>query len=140
MSLVQAFVSGECRTNRAQIILGLTEALLRAHGAEDNERARQLTWVLVHEVPVTAWGTGGTADTRPRSLTIVREPIGSLTNDTRAAIAREVHDVWVTVYGKELATLDAWVIIEEVPDGRWCADGHVLHLRDIDALLALGTD
>ncbi len=140
MSLVQAFVSGECSNDRARIVLALTEALLRAHGAEANESARRLTWVLVHEVSPAMWGTGGAADTRPRSLTIVREPFGSLTDDIRAAIAREVHNVWVALYGQELATLDAWVIIEEIPDGRWCADGHVLHLSDIDALLALGNN
>lgn len=135
MSLVQAFVPYRHLQHRETIVQRLTDALLRAHGASENEAARQLTWVLVHEVPDGAWGVGGQPVASPRSLTIVREPAGSLREETREAIAREVHNAWCSVLGPELARLSVWLVIEEVPDGQWCVDGHVLRLPEIEELL-----
>ena len=137
MSLVHVFVPASAKVDAEMIIGHLTDALLRAHGAEGNETARGFTWVLVHQLADGHWGVGGRCDPKLLSLTVVSEPAGSLDDEKRGAIAREVHSVWEALLGSKLPGTDVWIVIQEIPDGCWCADGRVHHLRDIEILLDL---
>jgi hypothetical protein len=49
----------------------------------------------------------------------------------------DIHKVLSARRGRNLKADEAWIIIHEIPEGNWTADGKVLHLEDVSELMGL---
>src|SRR5918993_1043433 len=123
-------------TSRDKLAHDLLAALLRWEGAPDNPRSRSLAWAFVHVVdrvhvaePITG---------RPHYRVGVRTPAGALTDLRREGLISEATALVLDAEGLEPDPTDpfrVWVILDEVADGSWGAQGTVWRLADIAAFV-----
>ena len=110
------------------LVDALTTVLLRHRGVPDTASSRQKIWVLVHrtEVFVAAQAPGD-----PHVVVEASIVQGGMDDDAKAGFVDDVTDAVRT------ASPDArvWVLVHEVPDGAWGADGRVTRLADAQAIL-----
>ena len=110
----------------------LLTTLLRWEGAPPNDRSRSLAWAFVHraEAVTAAYSPSG----RPHYRVGVRTPAGALDDEGRAGLVAEVTELVLRAEGSPVTTDNAfrvWVILDEVPDGQWGAEGRIWRFADI---------
>lgn len=146
MNLIELFAStGSLSKAQTQLLSErLVTGLINAEGApvEIVQRARDMTWLVVHE-PQT-WTVGGqtvTATGAPRFLVRLTMPGGNLDDAMRSELVSRAIEVIAEVVGdpdrfyKEPLV---WVQIIEVPDGNLGAFGRVMRTADILELVVHG--
>lgn len=146
MNLVELFAPKDSLNEAQRQLLGelLVTEMISVEGApaEMVERARHMTWLLIHQ-PET-WTVGGrrvTATDSPRFLVRVTMPGGDLDDAMRGELISRATRVISEVVGdpdrfyKEPLV---WVQISEVPDGNLGVFGHVVRTKDILELVLHG--
>ena len=103
----------------------------------DSPASRALAWVLVHELPDSAWSVGGalTSPDNPRYLLRLTVPHGALDPAKKERMVRELGSALSRVDPAASDPTRAWVVVHEVPDGAWGAGGRVYRLADIGAFV-----
>jgi phenylpyruvate tautomerase PptA (4-oxalocrotonate tautomerase family) len=123
---------------------GLTEALLRAEGAPDNELFRSIAWLDVHWVPAANAYQGGKRAAQPRFRVNVTVPEGALTERRKGMLVEEATRLVLEAAGEDPADAGAlmrvWVMIGEVRDGNWGGGGRVVRFADLKGLVDAGAD
>jgi phenylpyruvate tautomerase PptA (4-oxalocrotonate tautomerase family) len=144
MPFVELFVrKGSIDQEHREKIGGrLVSEVMVAEGAPDNEMARAISWLVVHEID--AWFVGGRplpADEKPKYVVRVGVPAGSMNDDKRRDIVRRVTRVLAdadTNPERFTEAAAAWVHINEIPEGNWGARGEIVRIEDIEALVTAG--
>ena len=107
----------------------LTTALIRWRGVPDSPRSRENAWLNL--VAARQW-VGG--ERRCDSRYVVRASIvdGGMDETAKAGFVAEV-----TEHVREVdpAAPDVWVLIDEVRDGNWGADGEITRLAASQTIL-----
>ncbi len=120
---------------RADLVEGLTAALLRAEGAPDNELSRSITWAYVDERPAGSINVGGSPADAPRYRVKLTVPEGALDDERKAQIVEAATKLILEAEGAApddpAAAFRVWVIVREVKDGNWGGAGRIFRLRDI---------
>lgn len=119
------------------LIKDLTCAVLKAEGVPDSPRARSLTWILIHEAEQGQWAIAGEPPANLRFLVRVTVPVGAVSLARKRRMGLEIHRLLSKTAGKTLGFDEAWIIVQEVPDGHWTADGKTLHLQDLTAFVGI---
>jgi phenylpyruvate tautomerase PptA (4-oxalocrotonate tautomerase family) len=108
----------------------LVAEVMQVEGAPDTPQARAISWLVLHEVD------DGEA---PRYVVRIAVPAGSLDYFKREEMMRRVNDLLAEIdqNPERLRRVpEAWVHINEVPEGNWGAFGRVVPFRDIAAHVA----
>lgn len=118
---------------RAALARRIDDAAAAAEQIPAEPRKRLLCWVLIDEIDAGAWTCGG-ADVTARMLpcvAIVYVPAGVLDDASRAAYVQALHDAFEQSRpaGDE-HPLASSVMLHEVADGTWGANGAVWRLPD----------
>ncbi len=107
----------------------LTGALLRWRGVPDTPRARANAWM--HMVPARQW-IGGERTCAPHYVVRASIVDGGMDDEAKAGfvgeVTRHVRDV-------DAGAVNVWVLIDEVRDGNWGADGEITRLAASQAIL-----
>jgi len=108
----------------------LARALLSWEGAPDQDIFKSLLWSYLHELPRGAQVTA--ADEAPRFRVDVTVPAGTMDDERRAGLVKEVTELVLAAadLGADQA-LRVWVLLHEQPDGTWGAGGRIMRLADI---------
>lgn len=128
---------------RAKISHAMVREVMEAEGAPDTASARSISWLVWQDVD--AWSVGGAAvepDDAPRYVVRVGVPAGSMDDGKRADMVRRVTQVLADADDdpeRMWAEPDAWVHINEVPEGNWGALGRVVRFEDIAAYVFTGS-
>ena len=113
----------------------LVAEVMLAEGAPDTAAARSISWLLVNEVD--DWVVGGRrvdASEPARFVVRVAVPAGSLDDAKRADMVARVTRVLAEADdnpGRLYREPDAWVHINEIPEGNWGGLGRVVRFADI---------
>jgi phenylpyruvate tautomerase PptA (4-oxalocrotonate tautomerase family) len=128
---------------RAEAVAELTEALLRAEGAPDNEATRAMSWAFVHELPQDAVNVGGAPSERPVYRVMLTVPAGTLLHgpgpfagQSRRQLVREVTEILLRAEGTGYDDTEAgrvYCIVREVAEGFWGGMGTTFRMEDIAA-------
>lgn len=122
-------LDASARTTLAQELLA---ALLRWEGAPDTARSRSLAWAFVHVVDRVE--VAGSPPGRAHYRVGVRTPEGALDDRRRAGLVAEATELVLRAEGSATTPADAfrvWVILDEVEEGGWGAEGRIWRFRDI---------
>ena len=106
---------------QAELLDALTAALLRRRGVPDTAQARENVWAFVTPL---APGTR-------RCLARVAVVGGSMDDEAKAGLVGD----FTAALRAVLPDPRVWVIVDEVPDGNWGADGEITRLADAQAIL-----
>src|SRR6202023_2155480 len=101
---------------------------------------RAISWMFISELDGDTWSVGGepvTADGRPRFLTTITVPVGSMDDERRAWIASRVQHEIVAALGHDPGPINSLCIINEIPTGNWSGGGHVVGYVDVMRMLGL---
>lgn len=126
---------------KADLVEGLTAALLRWEGAPDNELARSIAWAYVDERPAGSINVGGRPADAPRYRIKLTIPEGALDDAAKSGMVDEATRLVLEAEGSAedaTAAFRVWVIVREVTDGNWGAAGQVFRLRDIARAIQSG--
>ena len=134
MPMIDLTVEADALDESARELLArdLLVALLRWEGAPDNPRSRSLAWAFVHVVDRIVVGVPTCS--RPHYRVGVRTPAGVLDDRRREGLIVEATALVLKAEGLSPEPDDAfrvWVILDEVADGSWGAQGKVWRLTDI---------
>jgi phenylpyruvate tautomerase PptA (4-oxalocrotonate tautomerase family) len=136
MPFVEIFVpkGALSRTQQEAISQRLVAEVMDVEGAPDTPEARSISWLVMHKMD--AWSVGGRpvgADEAPRFVVRIAVPAGSLDDVKRKLMMARVNDLLVEIDGSDRLrnSPEAWVHINEVPEGNWGAFGRVVSLNDI---------
>jgi phenylpyruvate tautomerase PptA (4-oxalocrotonate tautomerase family) len=124
------------RSTRAQLADDLLAILLRWEGAPPTQEAASLAWAFVHVVDEVRVGQG--PPTRPHYRVGVRTPAGALDDRRRAGLVAEVTDRVLAAEGAAPTPANrfrVWVILDDVPDGAWGAEGRIWRFPDVAAFV-----
>lgn len=137
MPLVEVTVpAGFLQNSEKQaLIKELTTTVLRAEGVPDSPRSRSLTWILVNEVDRDHWAVAGAPPSSLRFLVRVTVPLGAVSLARKRRMGLAIHRLLSKTAGKPLDTDEAWILVDEVPDGHWTAAGKTLQLKDLTAFV-----
>ena len=107
----------------------LTAALLRWRGVPDSPRSRDNAWFNL--VAARQW-IGGERTCTPRYVVRASIVDGGMDDEAKAGFVDEV-----TRHVREVdaSTENVWVLIDEVRDGNWGADGEITRLGASQAIL-----
>lgn len=121
---------GSCRE---ALMRHLDEAAARAEQMPDDPSRRSVTWVQIDEVEADDWRCGA-QDLSARLLPCLVQihlPAGVLDDAARELYARLVHQALQRALPTdERRQLASSVILQEVPDGAWAANGRIWRLPD----------
>lgn len=118
----------------APLLDDLAGTLLRWEGAPDNDIFRANTWVSLHERPEGVLYVGGRDTAAPRFRVDVTVPAGALDGERRAGLVADVTAAVADAAGVAPEDLlQIFVLIDEVPDGRWGAAGQVIDFAALRA-------
>lgn len=106
----------------------LTGALLEHRGVPDNERSRGNVWLFWSELPT--W-VGGQPATLPHVVARFAIVAGGMGDDHKADLVADA----TRLIREVVAEARVWILIEEVTDGNWGADGAITRLADAQATL-----
>jgi phenylpyruvate tautomerase PptA (4-oxalocrotonate tautomerase family) len=141
MPFVEVFVpkGALSGTQQAAIRQRLVAEVMDVEGAPDTPEARSISWLVMHEMD--AWSVGGHpvgSEEAPRFVVRLAVPAGSLDDVKRELMMARVNDLLVEIDGSDRLrrSPDAWVHINEVPEGNWGAFGRVVSLPDIAAYIS----
>jgi phenylpyruvate tautomerase PptA (4-oxalocrotonate tautomerase family) len=141
MPFVEVFVpkGALSRIQQEAIKQRLVAEVMVVEGAPDTPEARSISWLVMHEID--AWSVGGHpvgSDEAPRFVVRIAVPAGSLDDEKRGLMMARVNDLLVEIDGSDRlrSAPDAWVHINEVPEGNWGAFGRVVSLPDIAAYVS----
>ena len=133
MPMLDVFIPDGAITPDAEeeLVRKLTDLLLKHEGADpENERARGIAWVFVHNFRVYV---GGEREREPHYRVIGWVPEGQYDPERRRLMTEEateaVLDAEQGVRPRDPARV--WVFTEEVPDGTWGWDARIMRLGDI---------
>jgi len=117
---------------RSWLVDELLTALLRWEGAPDNDLSRSLAWAFVHDATVVTADLASSG--LPHYRVGLRTPAGALDDVKRAGLVAEVTELVLRAEGSLNTPENAfrvWVILDEVPDGSWGAEGRIWRMADI---------
>jgi phenylpyruvate tautomerase PptA (4-oxalocrotonate tautomerase family) len=115
----------------------LLAALLSWEGAPDNQRSQSLAWAFIHVVDRVEVASSPSG--RPHYRVGVRTPQGALDSRRRAGLVAEATELVLRAEGTVPSPSDefrVWVILDEVAEGCWGAEGRIWHLSDIVSYVA----
>ena len=117
---------------RTRLVDDLTTALLRAERAPETQFFRDITWAYVHELPGGAVHVAGAPAERPVFKLDVTTPQGALSDRRRAELVAEATRLIREAAGiPHEEALRIWVLMHEVPEGRWGAGGQVIRFEQL---------
>jgi len=133
MPMIDAFIPENALTPNAEreLLARVTDLVIKHEiGDPKNERARNASWVFVHQPRVYVAGAPATS---PRYRFIVSVPEGQFDEDRRQAVIREITEAVAAAEGSKFEDICSrvWVITAEIPDGSWGARGGVVRLPDV---------
>ena len=106
----------------------LTASLLAHREVPDTPQSRRNVWLFSHEAPTRV---GGRQAEEPHVVVTFTIVAGGMSDDHRAAlVADATRAVRAAAPGARV-----WVLVDEVPDGRWGAEGRITRLADAQAIL-----
>ena len=132
-------VSGE---QRDQIAKRLAHDVMIAEGAPDTEHARSISWLIWNEGNL--WSIGGElvdGNEPARYVVRITMPGPALTDEKRKKIVAAATQVLADADpdpDRLYNTPSTFVLLNEVPDGRWGSVGQVLTFNDIAGYVATG--
>jgi phenylpyruvate tautomerase PptA (4-oxalocrotonate tautomerase family) len=110
----------------------LAAVMLKWEGAPDSRYARSIAWVHVHELAAGAVHDGDGPTEEPHIILETTVPAGVLSERRRAGLVAEATETIRVAAGLEGA--DAiWVLVHEIPEGRWGAAGQLVTLDGLRA-------
>ena len=117
---------------RAELLEGLTTALLRAERAPDTEFFRNVTWSYVHELPTGSVLAAGKPVEQPTFKIDVTTPQGALSDRRREELVTEATRLVREAAGiPDEEALRVWVLMHEVAEGSWGAGGQVIRFEQL---------
>ena len=117
---------------RAELLEGLTTALLRAERAPDTEFFRSVTWSYVHELPADSVLAAGKPVEQPTFKIDVTTPQGALSDRRREELVTEATRLVREAAGiPDEEALRVWVLMHEVAEGSWGAGGQVIRFEQL---------
>ena len=110
------------------LVDALTTVLLRHRGVPETDSSRTKIWVFVHRTEVFV---AAQAPSDPHVVVEASIVEGGMDDDAKAGFVADATEA------VRQASPDArvWVLVHEVPDGAWGADGRVTRLADAQAIL-----
>ena len=118
---------------RSKLVKKLNEAAAAAEQIPDDPNKRFLCWVLIDEVEPGAWTCGAldmTAQLLP-CIAIIYLPAGVLDSASRAQYVNLVHEAFKQALpAGEKRKLATSVVLHDVADGAWGANGAIWRLAD----------
>ena len=117
---------------RDRLVDDLLATLLRWERAPENARSKSLAWAFVHVADsiIVASSPSGLPHYRVRVTT----PEGALDEERRAGLVADVTELVLRAEGSPVTTEHAfrvWVLLDEIAEGSWGAEGRIWRLRDI---------
>lgn len=117
--------------HRRALIRHLTDAAATVEQMPDEPRHRMLCWVQVSEVSQFACGGADLTDRLLPCLISVQLPIGVLDGARRQRYAKAIHEACqAALPATERRTLATSVLIHDVADGTWGANGELWRLPE----------
>jgi phenylpyruvate tautomerase PptA (4-oxalocrotonate tautomerase family) len=120
-------------TGRAALGKGLHAAAKAVEGFGDDPRQEFLTWVVIEEVKAGNWFAGG-EDPLSRVIPVIvlfYPPAGVIAESGRAEAVRLVHGAVAAATPKsDPRPVVTSVMVRDVADGSWGANGQLWHLAD----------
>lgn len=139
MPMIDALIPADALTPDAEkrLLKELTDILIRAEGYDPGNPIAQRVSVLNLHRPAAVF-VGGVASSQPRYRVIPAAPEGQYTDESRAALVREITEAFARAESTSFEDVAprVWVFPTEIPDGTWGAKGLILRLPDIHALIA----
>lgn len=118
---------------RERILQEVTQVALDVEQIGEDPRQRALCWVLLEELAPGAWRCGG-ADLGAQALLClvqVKVPAGVLDAARRQAYVAGLHQALAACLAAEDGrVLMTSILLDEVPDGTWGANGTLWQLAD----------
>lgn len=119
--------------SRAVLVKMINEAAATAEQIPADPRKRMLCWVLIDEIEAGGWTCGG-ADVTTQLLpcvAMVYLPAGVLDQSARAQYTQLVHEAFKAASpADDKRVLMSSVVLNEVADGAWGANGAIWKLAD----------
>lgn len=119
--------------SRALLVNKINDAAAAAEQMPNEPRKRMLCWVVMDETDaggITCGGIDVTSQMLP-CVAIVYVPSGVLDATSRATYTKLMHEAFKTALpADERRTLMTSVVLQEVPDGAWGANGAIWKLAD----------
>lgn len=126
----QGSLTGE---QRALLCEEITKVAIAVEQIGNDPRQRSLCWTLVEEVASGSWTCGGmdvSADALP-CIILVKVPAGVLNDSMKSEYVQHLHQaVSRSRAPDDLRLLMTSIILDEVRDGSWAANGVIWHLSD----------
>jgi phenylpyruvate tautomerase PptA (4-oxalocrotonate tautomerase family) len=110
----------------------LAAALLRREGAPNTAYFRSIAWTHLHELaPGATHDADGPAELS-HFIVDVTIPQGAFSDRRRAGFISDATDLIQEAAGLSPAdTRRIWVIVHEMPDGHWGAEGEVVRIEEL---------
>ncbi|UOK36101.1 tautomerase family protein [Pseudomonas palleroniana] len=115
-----------------QLLAAVDCAAVEATGLGSDPRQRLLCWVMLDEVPAAHWLCGGQSNfdqVVPCHIQVLA-PAGELDAGRRAHYAAALHKAIAGCLGAQDPVLMTSIVISDVMDGTWAANGDIWHLAD----------
>lgn len=117
--------------SRDELIRGLTRAAAEAERMPEDPRRHFYCWVQLIEVDAFACGGADVSARMLPCVATVRVPAGVLDAAGRDRYARQVHEALeAALPAGESRQLASSVLVEDVADGTWAANGKLWRLPD----------
>ena len=121
------------REQRALLCEEMTKVALSVEQIGNDPRQRSLCWTLVEEVPSGAWTCGG-VDVSAHAIPCivqVKVPAGVLNETMKGEYVQRLHQaVSRSRAPQDPRIIMTSIILDEVNDGAWGANGAIWHLPD----------
>jgi phenylpyruvate tautomerase PptA (4-oxalocrotonate tautomerase family) len=121
---------------RDRLVEDLLATLLRWERAPDNPRSKSLAWAFVHVADSVAVGSSPSG--LPHYRVGITTPHGALDDDRRAGLVADVTELVLRAEGSPVIPEHAfrvWVLLSEIAEGSWGAEGRIWRMRDIAAFV-----
>lgn len=116
-----------------QLLAAVDSAAVEATGLGNDPRQRLLCWVMLDEIPDGRWICGGRCDFDqfiPCHVQVLA-PAGELNAGRRAHFAALLHKAIAgSLVADDSRVLMTSIVIGDVVDGTWAANGDIWHLPD----------
>lgn len=118
---------------QARLCEEVTKVAVAVEQIGDDPRQQGLCWTLIDEVPAGSW-TCGAMDISARAIPCivqVKVPVGVLNEAMRSDYVKRLHQAvsQAQAAGDQRIVMTS-IILDEVKDGLWAANGEIWHLAD----------